>query len=128
MYLGGSTDLSFEGSGDSSSLSLEDNKASGSGGAICMSTSSVTVSDSLLSVVGDTATVNGGGIYASGSTLQLNRLLTSSSFSGNVATSGGGAIYASSGSLLTFVNTFPTTFDSNSAISGSGGGLFIQDS
>ncbi|MEH1922945.1 Calx-beta domain-containing protein [Nostoc sp.] len=87
---------------------LSGNTASTNGGGI-YSSSSVTLSNSIIS--SNTANSNGGGIYSS------NTTISNSTFSSNTANNNGGGIYSSNATISN------STFSSNTA-NNNGGGIF----
>lgn len=77
------------------------------------------------SVFANTASDNGGGLYANNSTIALLDAV----FEGNTAKNNGGGLYATSGSVLTCGSaSVGTATAGNSALAGSGGGAYLSAS
>ena len=77
------------------------------------------------SVYANTASDNGGGLYAYNSAISLPGAV----FEGNEAKNNGGGLYAASGSTLICDNaTVGTALDGNTAATGSGGGAYLDRS
>lgn len=75
------------------------------------------------SVFANTASDNGGGLYANSSTIALPDAV----FEGNTAKNNGGGLYATSGSVLTCDSaSVGTATAGNSALAGSGGGAYLS--
>ncbi|MDR1915582.1 MAG: hypothetical protein LBQ58_03290 [Synergistaceae bacterium] len=84
LYSFNSSNVDF---GSGAKFSFENNNASGSGGAIYVSSSSISLGDSFKFTNNEAA--SGGALYSNG-----NVTVTSTDFSGNRATGSGGALYS----------------------------------